>query len=58
MCLWANAGTAFAFSYKYLFIAFHLVHELNPEFEVEGIYISEPLNPMKFLCELEVVGMA
>jgi hypothetical protein len=58
MCLWADVGTAFAFSYKYLFTAFHVLHEPDPEFEVEGIYISEPLNPMKFLYELEVVGMA
>jgi hypothetical protein len=50
-------------SYKYLFTALHVINEPDPEFELEGIYISEPLNyiseplnPMKLLYKLEVVG--
>jgi hypothetical protein len=53
-----DVGTAFAFSHKFLFTAFHVVEEHDPEFEVDGIYISEPLNPLKFIHEVKVVGMS
>jgi hypothetical protein len=53
-----DVGTAFAFSHKFLFTAFHVVEEPDPEFEVDGIYISEPLNPLKFIHEVKVVGMS
>ncbi|KAF8253158.1 hypothetical protein K440DRAFT_643150 [Wilcoxina mikolae CBS 423.85] len=49
-------GTAFAFSYKYLFTAYHIIEEPSPKYEVAEIFVSDPLNPMKKLHELQFVG--
>lgn len=53
-----NVGTAFAFSRESLFTSNHLIKESDPEFEVDGVYISNPLNPMRLLYKVDIVGTA
>jgi S1-C subfamily serine protease len=54
----ADFGTAFAFSWKYLFTAFHIINEPSPEWKIEGVYISDQTDPLKFLYEVKVIGKA
>ncbi|KAF8536399.1 hypothetical protein BDD12DRAFT_890237 [Trichophaea hybrida] len=51
-----DVGTAFAFSYKYLFTAYHIIEEPSPKYEVAEIFVSNPLDPIKKLHELQFVG--
>jgi len=40
--VWTDVGTAFAFSHKYLFTAYQVIHEPDPEFKVLEIVGSVP----------------
>lgn len=52
-----NIGSAFAFTKNYLFTTHNLLQELDPDFEVDGVWISHPADPLtKLVCKLRVVG--
>lgn len=53
-----DVGNAFAFAHNYLFTTFHTINQEDQEFKVEGIYISDRLDPTKALYKLEVVGVS
>lgn len=52
-----NIGSAFAFTKNYLFTTHSLLQELDPGFEVDGVWISHPADPLtKLVCKLRVLG--
>lgn len=52
-----NIGSAFAFTKNYLFTTHNLLQESDPEFEVDGVWISDPADPLTTLmCKVRVLG--
>lgn len=52
-----NIGSAFAFTKKYLFTTHKLLQELDPGFEIDSVWISDPADPLtKLGCKVTVLG--
>lgn len=52
-----NIGSAFAFTRNYLFTTHKLLQELDPGFEIDSVWISDPADPLtKLGCKVTVLG--
>lgn len=52
-----NIGSAFAFTKNYLFTTHKLLQELDPSFEIDSVWISDPADPLtKLGCKVTVLG--
>lgn len=52
-----NIGSAFALTKNYLFTTHKLLQELDPDFEIDSVWISDPADPVTRLgCKVRVLG--
>lgn len=52
-----NIGSAFAFTKNYLFTTHNLLQELDPDFDIDSVWISHPADPLtKLVCKVRIVG--
>lgn len=52
-----NIGSAFAFTKNYLFTTHRLLQEFDPDFEIDGVWISDPADPLtKLGCRVRALG--
>ena len=52
-----NIGSAFAFTKNYLFTTHKLLQELDTDFEIDSVWISDPADPVTRLgCKVRVLG--
>lgn len=52
-----NIGSAFAFTRNHLFTTHQLLQELDPGFEIDSVWISDPADPLtKLGCKVTVLG--